>query len=125
MTDGRHEVGAGRQDDDQARGLAQLEGYLLWNAELAEARSRAGSFADRLPWLTAAQREEVEQAYTADRLALSRSTLSRIADRAAQLRTEYEARYRQLKLRCVATCALTCAGLVCAGQLLSALTEGG
>lgn len=90
-----------------ARGIAQLEGYLLWNAEVAEAHRQARSFADRLPWLTVAQREEVERAYAADRMALSRSVLTRIADRAAELRREYGERYRQLKVRCVLTLTLT------------------
>jgi hypothetical protein len=89
-------------EKDSARGLAQLEGYLLWNAELEEARSRAGHFAAQLPWLTGAQREDVERVYTADRVAASREALLRTVERAAELRDEYSTRYRRLKARCVA-----------------------
>ncbi|MGW4025255.1 hypothetical protein [Streptomyces sp. NPDC005009] len=87
---------------DSALGLARLEGHLLWAAEVEEARRQADRFAGELPWLTTAQREEVERVYRADRIAVSRATLVRIRDRAAELRTEYEARYRRLRARCVA-----------------------
>ncbi|WP_406728978.1 hypothetical protein WJ438_36505 [Streptomyces sp. GD-15H] len=87
---------------DSARGLNQLEGYLLWAAELEDARQRAGRFTEQLPWLTTAQREDVEHLYTADRIASSRASLVRICDRAAELRGEYEHRYQQLRMRCVA-----------------------
>ncbi|MFF3394083.1 hypothetical protein ACFYW1_24505 [Streptomyces sp. NPDC002669] len=90
-------------DEDTARGLAQLQGYLLWSAEVEEARRRAARFTDGLPWLTTAQREDVERAYTADRLAAARAALTRIATRSTALRGEYEARYRRLRKRCVAT----------------------
>ncbi|MFJ8849082.1 hypothetical protein [Streptomyces sp. NPDC102437] len=98
-------------DKDSARGLAQLQGYLLWSAEVEEARRRAGRFTDELPWLTTAQREDVERVYTADRLAASRATLCRISARATALRGEYEARYRRLRARCVA------AGVVAVGAV--------
>ncbi|WP_413754202.1 hypothetical protein NRF20_40840 [Streptomyces sp. R-74717] len=98
-------------DKDSARGLAQLEGYLLWNAEVEEARRQAGRFTDELPWLTMAQREDVERVYTADRLATSRAMLCRVSARATGLRGEYEARYRKLKARCVA------AGVVLVGAV--------
>lgn len=89
-------------DKDSARGLAQVEGYLLWNAELEEARRRAVSFTDALPWLTTAQREDVERVYTEDRLALSRAMLVRVSARAVELRGEYQDRYSRLRTRCVA-----------------------
>jgi hypothetical protein len=89
-------------DDDSARGLAQIEGYLLWNAELEQARLQAGLFAEQLPWLTTAQREDVERVYAADRVAVSRATLLRIAERAVELRGEYTERYRRLRARCLA-----------------------
>ncbi|WP_327294931.1 MULTISPECIES: hypothetical protein [unclassified Streptomyces] len=88
-------------DEDTARGLVRIEGYLLWSAELEEARRQAARFAGQLPWLTTAQRDEVERVYTADRVAVSRAVLVRISGRAAELRGEYTARYEQLKRRCV------------------------
>ncbi|MEV6790404.1 hypothetical protein AB0M87_00060 [Streptomyces sp. NPDC051320] len=109
-------------DGDMARGLVQIEGYLLWNAEVDEARRQAVCFAEQLPWLTAAQREDVERVYTDDRVAVSRAVLVRIADRAVSLRAEYTARYRQLKRRCVAVTvmAVGAAGGTCTAiELLS------
>ncbi|KIF66683.1 hypothetical protein HY68_32665 [Streptomyces sp. AcH 505] len=99
-------------DKDSARGLAQLEGYLLWNTEVHEARSQAALFAEQLPWLTTAQREEVEQVYTADRLRVSRAVLVRIRERSEELRDEYTARYQQLKGRCVALTVVAVGGAV-------------
>ncbi|MGW0563889.1 hypothetical protein ACWDZ4_25580 [Streptomyces sp. NPDC003016] len=93
-------------EGDSDRGLAQLEGYLLWSAEVAEARRQAGLFTEQLPWLTTAQREDVERVYTAERLAASRAMLVRIADRATALRGEYTERYCRLRTRCVAAAVL-------------------
>ena len=95
-----------RNDD---HGLWQVEGYLMGHAEAAQARRQARSFTDQLPWLTTAQREEIERVYIADRTAASRAMFQRICDRAAELRTEYSDRYLRLKARCVAlTAAGTC-----------------
>ncbi|WP_329128968.1 hypothetical protein OG552_01865 [Streptomyces sp. NBC_01476] len=92
-----------RTDGNDDRGLDQIESYLLWSAEVEEGRRQAARFTAHLPWLTTAQREEVERVYLADRLALSRATLHRIGDRAAELREEYGERYRHLRRRCVGT----------------------
>ncbi|MBT2530070.1 hypothetical protein J7E91_33115 [Streptomyces sp. ISL-99] len=96
------------------RGLAQLEGYLLWSAEVADARRHADRFTEQLPWLTTAQREDVERVYTAERLAASRAMLVRVSARATTLRAEYTERYRQLRARCVAV-AVVCAGAASGG----------
>ncbi|MGW7519938.1 hypothetical protein ACWGJ2_30605 [Streptomyces sp. NPDC054796] len=112
-------------DEDSARGLARLEGYLLWSAEVREAGRRASLFADQLPWLTTAQREEVERVYAADRLALSRDVLLRIAHRATELRAEYSERYRRLRARCLTTVALGCAGALTVLAMLLAVTRPG
>lgn len=96
-----------RQDSDL--GLTRLEGHLLWAAEVEEARRRADRFTGELPWLTTAQREEVERVYRADRIAASRAALVRICDRATELRAEYETRYRRLRARCVALAVLALA----------------
>lgn len=103
-------------DKDSARGLAQMEGYLLWNAEIEEARRLARRFTDELPWLTTAQREDVERVYAADRAEASRVMLVRIAARATELRGEYSRRYRRLRARCVA------AVVVCVGTAGGACT---
>ncbi|AEN14228.1 MULTISPECIES: hypothetical protein [unclassified Streptomyces] len=96
-----------KPDNESARGLAQVEGYLLWNAEVEEARRRAGRFTEQLPWLTTAQREDVERVYVKDRVDLCRESLTRIADRAVELRGEYTERYERLRARCVAASVLT------------------
>lgn len=97
-------------DKDSARGLAQMEGYLLWNAEIERARRHARRFTDELPWLTTAQREDVERVYVVDRAEASRVMLVRVRARAAELRGEYGRRYRTLRARCVAATALVCLG---------------
>ncbi|POX38904.1 hypothetical protein C3486_20770 [Streptomyces sp. Ru73] len=94
-------------------GLDRLEGYLLCWAEAERARADAVAFADRLPWLTTAQREEVIRHYTADRVAVTRRYFERVRDRSGELREEYTARYRELRHRLV--CGAVAAALsVCA-----------
>ncbi|MEU4684969.1 hypothetical protein [Streptomyces xinghaiensis] len=84
-------------------GLAQLEGYLRGRTHIADARTEAEAFADRMPWLTTAQREEVVGGYVEDRLALTRRLLEHILQRSAELRTEYTARYASLRRRVLCT----------------------
>ncbi|MFF8963048.1 hypothetical protein ACF1BK_09875 [Streptomyces globisporus] len=106
-----------KPDKDSARGLAQLEGFLLWNAEVERARRQARRFTDQLPWLTTAQREDVERVFITECVAVSRESLTRIRDRAEELREEYTGRYARLRARCVAVSvgavgAATCLGTV-------------
>lgn len=97
-------------DEESARGLTRLEGHLLWAAEVEDARRQADRFTGHLPWLTTAQREDVERVHIAERLAASRMSLMRIRGRAAELRAEYERRYRQLRARCVAAAVVGVTG---------------
>lgn len=104
-----------------AAGIARVEGYLLWHAEAEKARCEAERFADRMPWLTTGQREEVVRLHIEERLELSRCYLERIRDRCAELRGEYADRYTQLRLRllwitavAVALLALSAAALLTA-----------
>ncbi|MCC5477072.1 cytochrome C oxidase subunit I [Streptomyces barringtoniae] len=100
--------GPPRQGADDA--LAnEVEGYLLWQARIAEAEQRAREFTGPLEWLTTAQREEIEHRYVADSLARSRTDLERIAARCRSLRAEYEHRYQELRRRCVALTLAVCA----------------
>ncbi|MFJ4970143.1 hypothetical protein [Streptomyces sp. NPDC088755] len=110
-----------KPDKDSARGLTQLEGYLLWNAEVGRARAHARRFTDELPWLTTAQREDVERVYLTDRVALSRESLTRVRDRAAELREEYTERYERLRARCVALSVTAVGAVVCAGTVSTLL----
>lgn len=97
---------AGRRDGRPAGAadvVNQVEGYLLWQARVAEAEERARSFTEPMTWLTSAQREEIEEHYTRDCLLRARSDLERVADRCRALRGEYEERYRRLRARCMAS----------------------
>ena len=82
---------------DVTGGLHRLEGYLLWQAEVATAQRDAAAFTDLLPWLTTGQREEVARAFAQERLRLSRLAVTHVAQRCRDLRSEYEERYRRLK----------------------------
>lgn len=110
-------------DKESARGLAQMEGYLLWSAEVEEARRLAPRFTDQLPWLTTAQREDVARVYTADRVAVSRAMLARIVARSDELRGEYSDRYRRLKTRCVAAAVVTAGAVSGTCTALTLLTR--
>ncbi|MFD9421310.1 MULTISPECIES: hypothetical protein [unclassified Streptomyces] len=111
------------RDKDSARGLAQMEGYLLWNAEVEEARREARRFTGQLPWLTTAQREDVERVYLMDRMTLCRESLTRVSGRAAELRGEYTERYEQLRARCVAASGLAVSAVIGACTALTLLTR--
>ncbi|WP_432138511.1 MULTISPECIES: hypothetical protein [unclassified Streptomyces] len=90
-------------DGDAVReGIARMEGYLLWQGEIEQARAEAESFADRLDWLTTAQREDVVDLFVRHRLDLSQALLRRTAGRALQLREEYQERYDCLRIRLLA-----------------------
>ncbi|MFI9250445.1 cytochrome C oxidase subunit I [Streptomyces sp. NPDC053069] len=99
----------------------EVEGYLLWQARIAEAEQRAREFTGPLEWLTSGQREEIERRYVADSLRRARTDLERIAARCASLRTEYEHRYQELRRRCVGVTLAVCAGCTALVALLLAL----
>ncbi|GAA2295115.1 hypothetical protein OKJ48_11135 [Streptomyces kunmingensis] len=92
-------------EQDVESGLRQMEGYLLWTSKLDETRAQAEGFTQRLPWLTTAQREEVERVFTEERLAFHQAALVQLAERARELRGEYNERYARLKARCLGVCA--------------------
>lgn len=124
----RATAGAGRDtqvdpDKDTARGLVQMEGYLLWSAELDNAQRQAALFTEQLPWLTTAQREDVERVYRAERVEASRAMLVRIAERVTELRAEYSGRYATLKARCVAVTVAAVGAAAAAGTAAGYLTR--
>ncbi|KUN10627.1 cytochrome C oxidase subunit I [Streptomyces yokosukanensis] len=100
----------------------EVEGYLLWQARIAEAEQRAREFVAPMEWLTSAQREDVERRYVADSLRRARADLERIAARCGSLRVEYESRYRLLRRRCVGTALAVCAGCIAVATLLLPLS---
>ncbi|MER5410445.1 hypothetical protein [Streptomyces sp. NPDC002769] len=79
--------------------ISEVEGHLLIEASRAEGRAEAVRFARSLAWLTDTQREEVEESYVDDYLELTRRSWERTARRGRELRAEYEATYRALRLR--------------------------
>jgi hypothetical protein len=101
----------------------QVEGYLLWQARVAEAERRARAFTEPMQWLTTAQREEIEEHYVRDCLARARADLQRVADRCRALRGEYEERYRQLRARCLVFVLTAVAVLAAAGFLALAVAR--
>jgi hypothetical protein len=116
MADARPDAGA-------AAGIAQLEGYLLLQAERRNARTEGDAFAAGLSWPTAEQRAELAARYAEERMALARRVLAGVADRCHALEAEYTARYRRLRRRllCAALCALLALAAGLAGGPLPAL----
>ncbi|MFI6103270.1 hypothetical protein [Streptomyces sp. NPDC051310] len=108
---------------ETAAAVNEIEGYLLCQAELRTAGIEGEAFADRMPWLTTAQREEVVRLYAQDRIELSKKLLRAIAARCEELRGEYTARYVTLRRRllCLSAGALLTSVSVCAGTVLTAL----
>ncbi|MFF4864295.1 cytochrome C oxidase subunit I [Streptomyces sp. NPDC001231] len=118
---------AAKRPDGQPAGPAglveQVEGYLLWQARVAEAEQRARAFTEPMQWLTTAQREEIEEHYVSDCLLRARTDLQRITERCRALRGEYEERYRQLRARCFAFVLTVLAVFAGAAVLALALTR--
>ncbi|MFJ5809701.1 hypothetical protein OG906_02345 [Streptomyces sp. NBC_01426] len=90
------------EQNEAAAGLAELEGYLMSRAAHHTAAVEAHAFADELPWLGRAEREDVVHLYTARHLARTRNALYEIAGRSHELREEYARRYQLLRRRVVA-----------------------
>ncbi|MFD5394815.1 hypothetical protein ACFWJW_11375 [Streptomyces sp. NPDC127097] len=101
-------------------GIARMEGYLLWQAEVDCARADAEAAVDALDWPTTAQREELVDLLARRQLDVSRMAITRIAARAHQLRGEYQQRYNVLKLRALATVLALLTALVLLNALLLA-----
>ncbi|MEW1653986.1 cytochrome C oxidase subunit I [Streptomyces sp. NPDC093707] len=80
-------------------GIATMEGYLLWQAEIDRARSTSEALLEPVDWLTTAQREELTDLLTRQQLDHARSTVTRLATRSLQMRRDYEDRYHHLKRR--------------------------
>ncbi|SPE99877.1 hypothetical protein [Streptomyces sp. MA5143a] len=95
-----------------------VEGYLLARTHREQARREAEDLCTRMPWLTTAQAEDVTAHYLHRRMELTRHILLTTAERAGQLREEYETRYTALRrslLRRHTACA--CVLLTCAAGL--------
>ncbi|MGW1884805.1 hypothetical protein [Streptomyces sp. NPDC002133] len=92
---------------ETAAGINRIEGYLLVQSRIQEARRDAEKFADQMYWLTSSQRLEIVNLYTQDRMAVTKRSLEMTAARAQELRREYAARYAALKQRLLCICVAT------------------
>ncbi|MGX1761400.1 hypothetical protein ACWIG5_31575 [Streptomyces lydicus] len=101
-------------------GIADIEGYLLWQAETDRARADAEAFVDALDWPTTAQRQELVRLLAQRQLELSQRAVTRVAGRALQLRREYQQRYDCLKRRVLAAVLVLLVALVLLNVLLLA-----
>ncbi|MGW7579441.1 hypothetical protein [Streptomyces sp. NPDC054765] len=102
-------------------GIASMEGYLLWQAEIDRARTDAEAVVAALDWPTDAQREELVALLAGRQLDVSRMAVTRIAARALQVRREYQQRYDLLKRRVLATALAVLTALVFLNVLLRAV----
>ncbi|MER7983958.1 cytochrome C oxidase subunit I [Streptomyces sp. NPDC095817] len=109
-----------RSEHDGALGN-EIEGYLLWQATVAEAEQRARDFTLPMEWLTTSQRADIEQRYTAESLRCARADLERIAARCRSLRAEYETRYQLLRRRCVVWTLTLSIGITTFREILTLL----
>lgn len=98
--------------------LNEIEGHLLIAAAREEGRTAAMRFSAPFDWLTEAQREEVERRFETEYLALARGSWQHTAERAHEMRGEYEEVYRGLRRRLLAGWLLACAAVVAAGVAL-------
>ncbi|MER5301108.1 MULTISPECIES: hypothetical protein [Streptomyces] len=92
--------------------ISEIEGHLLAESARAESRAAAETFAQRLDWLSPAERAEVERLYAEDHLTLTRQAWRHIAGRCLDVRGEYEDRYRMLRQRVLAGGLLAASGMV-------------
>ncbi|MFH8370087.1 hypothetical protein [Streptomyces sp. NPDC018031] len=106
--------------DDVAAGIARIEGYLLCQAALRRARDEGQAFADRMPWLTTAQHQEVARRFAEAHVEVTRTALRSVAARCEELKAEYTARYELLRRRllCRTAALLLFAGVLYTATLL-------
>ncbi|KUH40369.1 MULTISPECIES: hypothetical protein [Streptomyces] len=100
-----------------AHRAARRAGRPLHRTHSREARAEGEAFARRMPWLTAAQHEEVARLYAEDRVESSARLLGRTTARCGELREEYAAHYDRLRRRllCAGAATLLTAAALCAG----------
>ncbi|MFE5488940.1 hypothetical protein ACFQ8S_03010 [Streptomyces virginiae] len=87
--------------DEAAAGLARIEGYLMSQAALREAREEGVAFAGSLTWLGPREQDEVSDRFAQHHLRLRREMLAATVVRATELREEYAHRYARLRRRVI------------------------
>ncbi|MFI8235556.1 hypothetical protein ACIGDI_42920 [Streptomyces sp. NPDC085900] len=99
----------------------EIEGHLLIAAVHRDGHAAAARFSAPFDWLTRAQREEVERRFEAEYLVLARASWEHTAERAREVRGEYEEAYRGLRRRLLAGWLLACAAVVAVTVLVAPL----
>ncbi|MBK3645910.1 hypothetical protein [Streptomyces sp. MBT33] len=99
----------------------EIEGHLLIAAAHRDGHAAAARFSAPFDWLTRAQREEVERRFEAEYLVLARASWEHTAERAREVRGEYEEAYRGLRRRLLAGWLLACAAAVAVTVLVAPL----
>ncbi|MFD3805500.1 hypothetical protein ACFWSF_29565 [Streptomyces sp. NPDC058611] len=84
---------------ETAAGLARIEGYLMSQAALREAKAEGEAFALALTWLGPSEQEQVSRLFAQHHLDLRKEMLARTMARADELRAEYSRRYVRLRRR--------------------------
>ncbi|OKK16319.1 hypothetical protein AMK16_25025 [Streptomyces sp. CB00455] len=105
------------RSDETAAGLARIEGYLISQAALGEARKEGQAFARALTWLGPGEQDEIGDRFAQYHLRLRRDMLAATVARSAELKEEYTRRYVRLRRR-VTGLALAAFGLCTAAVVL-------
>jgi hypothetical protein len=116
----RRAAGAGAADEAE-QGINDLEGHLLWAAEIAGAHGAGEQFASQFDWATTDERDDLARVYAEQRLRDSHQLIERTADRARCLRAQYEHRWQQVQSRLVLIVLLTLVAIIFVATLLCAL----
>jgi len=102
----------------------EIQGHLLIAATRQEGQEAAVRFTAELDWLTSHQKVEVERQFVEAHLALARASWQHTAARSAELRAQYEAKYRRLKGRLTVVCLMLVATTVPLTLLLLSPVRG-
>ncbi|MFF8259117.1 hypothetical protein [Streptomyces virginiae] len=102
--------------NETAAGLARIEGYLMSQAALRQAREQGEAFARALTWLGAGEQEEISRRFAEHHLDLRKEMLAATVARAEELKAEYTQRYACLRRR--ATGLALAAFALCTSALL-------
>ncbi|MBO8185015.1 hypothetical protein [Streptomyces spirodelae] len=104
---------------EAARGVAELERYLLRQTETHNAQQDAACFTAELPWLTSAQREQIIRLYVRERRALARRTHGLVETALEERTAELHAAYAILRRRMCVTVSVLISVLTFALCLLT------
>ncbi|MFD9359548.1 hypothetical protein [Streptomyces sp. NPDC060031] len=97
------------RSDETPAGLARIEGFLMSQAALLEAREKGQAFAGALTWLGPGEQDEISHRFAQHHLALRKEMLAATVARAEELKAEYSHRYDHLRWR------ITCLALIALG----------